>query len=96
MNKNDCEILGFILSEAHEYENLDALIDRLIKLDPRIEQEFLSFSENRLRREKIEKLRDQKLLEKFGEGYFLKKLCTVDEYKKAYAEAKIALESEEL
>ena len=96
MNKKDCELLGYILSHACEYENTKALIARLIKLDPRIEQEFLAFSEVRLRNERIEELRDKKLLEKFGSGYALKKACNVEEFRKAYEEAKKELEEEEV
>ena len=88
MNNKDCEMIGYILSHAYEYDNIRDLIDELIKIDKRIEEEFLSFSENRLRNEKIEELRDKKLLEKFGRSYPILKACGIDEYRKAYEEAK--------
>src|SRR5688572_338832 len=73
MNKKDCELIGFILANAYEYDSVNNLINRLIKIDPRIEQKFLAFSENRLHNEKINELRDKKLTEKFGEDSVLKK-----------------------
>lgn len=88
MNNKDCELIGYILSHAYQYDNISDLIDRLIKIDKRIEEEFLSFSENRLRKEKIEKLRDKKLLEKFGPLYQHQKACGLEEFRKAYEEAK--------
>lgn len=88
MNNKDCEMISYILSRAYEYGNIRDLIDELIKIDKRIEEEFLSFSENRLRNEKIEALRDKKLLEEFGPNYPISKKCGIERYRKAYEEAK--------
>lgn len=96
MNKKDCEQLGYILSHAYEYEDTRTLIAALIKLDPRIEEEFLAFSEVRLRNEKIEELMTRKLVEKFGMQYEIKKACNVEEYRKARKEAEKELEEEDL
>ena len=92
------------MSEWKEYTGSDEQIAEILKtrdtkeqldnLDPSIEQEFLAFSEVRLRNEMIEELRAKKLLEKFGSGYALKKACNSEEYRKAYEEAKKEIDEE--
>lgn len=96
MNNKDCELIGYILSTAYESESTCDLINRLIKIDPRVEEQFILFSENRLRKEKIGDLRDEKLEKKFGQDFCLKKACTAEEYRKAWQEAEAEFQGEKV
>ena len=96
MNKKDCELIGYILASHQDaVETAEELIRRLISLDVRIQQEYLLFSENRIREEKILELQSKKLEDKFGKGYGAKKACSSDECKKARIEAEKEIDSME-
>jgi len=85
MNKNDCDNIGWILANAYsaEYEDPHRIINEICTLYPKVKEEFLAYSENRIRNEKIDKMRKEILTNKFGANYSIKKACTLEEYQLA-------------
>lgn len=53
MNKKDCENIGYILSRK---QSLGELLEHMFELDPRIEPEYVGFSEVQGRSDKVDEL----------------------------------------
>ncbi len=85
MNKNDCDNIGWILADAYstQYEDPHRIINEICTLYPKVKEEFLAYSENRIRSEKINKRQTEILTNKFGVNYAIKKVCTLEEWENA-------------
>jgi len=88
MNKNDTEMLGYILSISNSISELQ---ERIFDLDSRIKPHFEGFEEVNGRSEEVDKLFEKIMIKRYGNDWSFKKevdtQCAWDEArKKVYCE----------